>query len=51
MAYTHLFDIIMENYLLSDARREFVIEGDLGRVRLIENIGTNDFIKMWKGIT
>ena len=45
MAYTHSFDIIMENYLLLDARRGLVIEGDLGRVRSIKNIGTNDFIK------
>ena len=45
MAYTHPFDIIIENYLLSDARCKLVIEGDLGRVRLFENIGTNDFIK------
>ena len=37
MAYTHPFDIIMENYLLLDA--------SLGRVRSIKNIGTNHFIK------
>ena len=45
MAYTHPFDIIMENYLLLDARHGLMIEGDLGRVRSIENIGTNDLIK------
>ena len=45
MAYTHPFDIIMENYLLSDARCGLVIEGDLGKVKSIKNIGTDDLIK------
>ena len=45
MAYTHPFDIIMENHILSDARCWLVIEGDLGRVRSIKNIGTDDLIK------
>ena len=45
MAYTHPFNIIIENYLLLDARHGLVIEGDLGRVRSIKNIGTDDLIK------
>ena len=43
MAYTHPFDISLENYLLSDARRKIVVEGNLGIVGLIRNLGTNDF--------
>ena len=44
MAYTHPFDISLENYLLSDARRKIVVvEGNLGIVELIKNLGTNDF--------
>ena len=43
MAYMHPFDISLENYLLSDARRKIVVEGNLGIVESIKNLGTNDF--------
>ena len=43
MAYTHPFDIALEKYLLSDARNMIVVEGNLGKVGLIRDLGIDDF--------
>ena len=44
MAYTHPFDIALEKYLLSDARRKIVVEGNLGIVGLIRDLAIDDFM-------
>ena len=43
MANSHPFDIALDNYLLSDARWKIVVQGDLGRVQSIKDIGIYDF--------
>ena len=43
MANLHPFDVALENYLLSDAQRKIIVQGDLGRVQLIKDIGVHDF--------
>ena len=43
MANSHPFDIALENYLLSDEQRKIVVQGDLGRVQPIKDIGICDF--------
>ena len=44
MAYEHPFDIALEKYLLEDSRRRICIEGDLGVIGTIKDLGTTDFI-------
>ena len=44
MAYTHSFDIALEKYLLSDAKRKIVVEGNLGIVGLIRDLAIDDFM-------
>ena len=43
MASSHPFDIALEIYLLSDAPRKIVAQGDLWRVQVIKDIGIYDF--------
>ena len=43
MASSHPFDIALENYSLSDARWKIVVQGDLGSVHLIKDLGMYDF--------
>ena len=39
----HPFDISLEKYLLSDAKRKIVVEGNLGIVGIIRDLGIDDF--------